>query len=312
MRVSMSRAARRLAPLTLLALGAVAACSDGTASGSGKMSVLLTDAPGDVKSAVVTISEIDLQGSNGGVVLMNTPVTTDLLTLANSTAQLVNDAVVPAGTYTQLRFVITGAYLEVENGSGGTSIYASSPTYEGLPAGAQVAGTLQMPSYGESGLKVNLPGGAIALTNAQRVVLVDFDVSRSFGQQAGASGQWTMHPVLTATDFQASGSVTVTLARDPSVTMPTINGSPLGLGDFSAVLSDGNGGTKTLQLTDTDGDGVYEAGFLYVAPGNYTVDLGAPSGVTFATAPARPASVSIASGQTATSAFTLTSAATAP
>lgn len=312
MQSSMLRAARRLAPLTLLALGAVAGCSDGTAAGSGKISVMLTDAPGDVKAAVVTISEIDLQGSGGSVVLMNTPVTTDLLTLANSTAQLVNDAVVPAGSYTQLRFVITGGYVAVDDGNGGTSIYASSPTYAGLPAGAQVAGTLQMPSYGQSGLKVNLPGGAVSLTNAQKVVLVDFDVSRSFGQQSGASGQWTMHPVLTATDFQATGSATITLAADASVTMPTVNGSTLGLGDFSAVLTDGNGATKTLQLTDTDGDGVYEAGFLYLAPGSYTVDLTAPAGATFTTTPTRPATLTIVSGQTATSAFTLTGASATP
>src|SRR5690349_10356492 len=94
--------------LALLALGTLTSCGDSTSSGTTKVSLLLTDAPGDVKSAVVTISEIDLQGTGGSQVLLNTPVTVDLLTLAGSTAQLVKDAVVPSGRYAQMRFVITG------------------------------------------------------------------------------------------------------------------------------------------------------------------------------------------------------------
>ena len=125
--------------------------------------MLLKDAPGDVKAAVVTISQVYMQGSSQGdepgsrVILRDTPITTDLLTLANSTAELVKDGVVPAGTYGQLRFVITGGYIEIDNGNGTSSIYASSPNYAGLPQGATVTGALQMPSYATSGIKVNLP-----------------------------------------------------------------------------------------------------------------------------------------------------------
>ena len=97
----------------LLALTAVAACSDGSGSGNGRVSILLTDAPGDVRKAVVTIDRIYLQagdgeGEDGRIVLREDDVTTDLLTLADSTAELVRDAVVPGGSYNQLRFVITG------------------------------------------------------------------------------------------------------------------------------------------------------------------------------------------------------------
>jgi hypothetical protein len=31
------------------------------------------------------------------------------------------------------------------------------------------------------------------------LILVDFDASQSFGQAAGNSGQWVMHPVVQAT-----------------------------------------------------------------------------------------------------------------
>ena len=311
---SSARLARRatITALGMFTLGALAACSgDSTSAGTSKVSVLLTDAPGDVKAAVVTISEIDLQGSGGSLVLMNTPVTTDLLTLAQSTAQLVKDAVVPAGTYAQLRFVITGGYIEVENADGSTSIYASSPTYSGLPVGAQVAGSLQMPSFAQSGLKVILPSGSATLGSSGKVYLVDFDVAQSFGQDAGGSGKWVMHPVVKATDFELTGGLTVQLHVGPSVTMPMMNGSALTLADFTAVVTASDASTSIVALTDA-GNGVFQAQFPFLAPGSYSVNFTAPGGMSFTTTPSVPATVSITSGQSTTSAFTLTAATVTP
>lgn len=301
---------RPLAAAATIALGAMvslAGCSDSTSANNSRMSVLLTDAPGDVKAAVVTISEIYLQGS-GRVVLMDTAVTTDLLTLANSTAELVKDAVVPAGSYAQLRFVITGAYIEVENDDGTTSIYATSPDYAGLPAGAHVDGTLQTPSFDQSGFKVTVPDGALQLASEQRVLLVDFDVSRSFGHQAGGSGSWVMTPVLTATEFQASANAEVTLNADASVVLPTIAGAAVTLADFKAVLTAPDLSTEELAFTDEDGDGTYEANFQFLAPGSYTVAIAGPAGLTFTTDPDGSAPLDVESAGSASAAFTLTAA----
>jgi len=291
----------------LIALSALGACSDSTGVGPGKISILLTDAPGDVKAAVVTISEIYLQGSDR-VVLRDEPVTIDLLTLANSTALLVDEATVPAGTYSQLRFVITDAYIEVENGDGTTNIYASSPSYAGLPSGARVAGELQMPSLAQSGLKVDLPGGAIRIEGDQRILLVDFDVAQSFGHIAGGSGRWVMHPVVHATDFVATGTLTATLRPAQGVSLPTINNHQVTLGEFKAALSNSAGSREEIPMTDANGDGVYEAIFRFLVPGAYSLDLVAPSTINFVTTPARPLAVQVGSGATRTSDFTLTSA----
>ena len=291
----------------LVALSALGACSDSTGVGPGKISILLTDAPGDVKAAVVTISEIYLQGSDR-VVLRDEPVTIDLLTLANSTALLVDEATVPAGTYSQLRFVITDAYIEVENGDGTTNIYASSPSYSGLPSGARVAGELQMPSLAQSGLKVDLPGGAVRIQGDQRILLVDFDVAQSFGHIAGGSGRWVMHPVVHATDFVATGTLTATLRPAQGVTLPTVNNHLVSLGEFKAALSNSAGSREELPMTDANGDGVYEAIFRFLVPGAYSLDLVAPSTINFVTTPARPLAVQVGSGATGTSDFTLTSA----
>src|SRR5512140_3758347 len=238
MRASRATFAAPLA-LFLLALG----CTGQTGQ-TGKITVLMKDAPADVTAAVVTISEIDLVGSGGLTVLSTTKTTTDLLKLANDTATLVDAVEVPSGTYSQLRFVITGGYVEV-----GGVIYASSPTYEGLPAEVTVGGTLQMPSYAQSGLKVDLPGGAATIGTATKVLLVDFDVSQSFGQQAGASGAWVMHPVVKATDIEFAGAVDVSLKLGTGVTLP----SPTTLASFKAVLTPvAGGGSTTLALSSTD------------------------------------------------------------
>lgn len=203
MLLSLRRAAAAVLTAALVVVGA-ASCESSTGLRTGQLTVLLTDAPGDVVTAVVTIEQIYLQGSasddGGRIILRNTPFTTDLLTLVDSTVVLLEDVTIPARSYGQLRFVISGGYIEVENADASTTIYASSPTYAGLPVGAVVGGSLQMPSFAQSGLKVNLPNDAVViLADETAVLLVDFDVAQSFGQAAGASGMWVMTPVLNAT-----------------------------------------------------------------------------------------------------------------
>ena len=289
--------------LTLI-LGAILVTACGQSSGS--ISIKLKDAPGDFKAAVVTISEIDLVGSGGVTVLSSASTTTNLLTLANDTADLVKNVNVEPGTYSELRFKISGAYVEVENSGGGTSIFASSADYAGLPANATVAGSLQMPSFAQSGLKVDLPGGSVQVGTESQILLVDFNVQQSFGQQAGGSGQWVLHPVMKATDFELSGSLTVNVALANGITLPTGDT----LASFDAVLtttnSDNTTSTTPLQLSSTG-----SATFKFLPPGsNYSVaivlDPAAVVAVSFSTTPAT-VPVTISSGQSATASFTLSS-----
>lgn len=285
---------RILLTASLALLGA--ACGGGQ---TGSVSLLLKDAPAGFSKAVVTISEIDLVGSGGNTVLTTQKTTTDLLTLANDTAKLVDGAVVPVGSYSQLRFVITGGYVEV-NGV----IYASSATYEGLPPGAVVGGMLRMPSYPESGLKVDLPGGSVSVGTGSKVLLVDFDVAQSFGQDAGASGSWVMHPVMQATEFELSGGVDVTLALGQGVTLP----GTTTLAGFSAVLTPSAGGDGTTLPLAATSSGAYGVSYKYLFPGTYTLTFTAPAGVSFTTNPPVPATVTVTSGQATAAAFVVTSA----
>ena len=268
---------------------AILACSDssdGDGDGTGRVSIVLTDAPGNIRAAVVTIDEIYLQGSNGRTVLRDRDTTVNLLTLANDAATIVDQAIVPAGSYEQLRFVISGAYIEVEGDGGGSEIYATSPDYAGLPAGAVVTGELRAPSLGQSGLKVQLGGDdSFVVTEDAAIVLVDFDVSQSFGHQAGNSGRWVMHPVIKGATITTAATIVVNVALGSGVTLPDIGGNPTTLAAFNATVTNSGSTTETLQLSDPESDGTWTATFNYLLPGTYSVGVTPPAGMTITTDP---------------------------
>ncbi|WP_375767532.1 DUF4382 domain-containing protein [Archangium gephyra] len=306
---------KRLQLLTLslfaLAFGLVTAgCGN-----QNSVTIKLTDAPGDFKAAVVTISQVYLQGEGGRVVLSNEATTTNLITLANDTKDIVKDAIVPEGRYSELRFVISGAYIEVEQDDGSTAIFATSNDYAGLPEGASVAGILQTPSFSTSGVKVKLDGD-VEVAGEQKVILVDFDVSQSFGKERGQGDKWVMKPVIKGGEIVFSGSVNVTLAQGEGVTLPTLNGTALTLGSFRATLrsteTDPDGASapaaEEIALTDSNGDGVFEASFKFLVPGNYELSFAGPEGVSFTTNPGIPSAITIGSGTDQSRAFVLTSA----
>lgn len=309
---------RRLSSSLLLATGLLCLAACGNDS-TGRVTVKLTDAPGDTfEKAVVTISKVYLKGSvdgeegaegKGEVVLRSEPITTDLLTLANDAADLVKDVEVPTGNYRELRFVITGGYVQVKE-DGGSRIYSTSANYEGLPPGTQVDGELHMPSAASSGLKVKFANDAdVSVTSdgGQKVILVDFDVSQSFGRAAGGSGRWVMGPVIKGADLEFSGNVEVTLRLGAGVQLPVIGDAQVQLSNFTAVLVNADGGREPMAFT-AGANGVYVADFKFLLPGTYSVDLVGPAGVSFTSEPGHPTTATVGSGAEASVAFTLTAA----
>lgn len=303
----------QLSTLLLALLVAFAGCDNadpGDGSDTGTLRVLLTDAPGDFLSAVVTIDEIYLQAEegdddpeNGRTILSDDQVTVDLLTLQNAVLALVDDEEIPAGTYHQLRLVISGGYIEVEDEDGGSTIYASSDAYAAAQ-GVEADGRLQMPSYAQSGLKIILPDDLAEIEDEEQVVLLDFDVAESFGHPAGNSGMWVMRPVVRATDLAFTGTVALTLTLDDGVELPS---DTLTLADFSAAL-DKDGEIIEVPFSDEDGDGLYAVEFQYLAPATYPVDLVAPEGVTVETDVTFPLDMLIESAGTDEADIVITSA----
>jgi len=306
---------RRIASICALGLAASFAACDSTvdAPDTARLTIMLTDAPGDFSAAVVTISSIYLQGSADSdaeisrVMLLDEPITTDLLTLSDDVQTLVDGVVIGAGNYGQLRFVIDGAYIVVETDQG-EKVY-STPDYAEAPE--QVDGTLMCPSCAQSGIKVNLTGG-LTLGDEDETVLVDFDVSQSFGHEAGASGKWIMHPTLKAAPIDAAASVDVSLSLGSGVVLPAIGAAVLSLADFSVELrsvdADPSAPGETVIFADADGDGTFNVSFDNVVPGDYTLNLKGPAGLTFTTDPVLPVAVTVQSGASVTASLVILTA----
>lgn len=286
-----------LALATILAATGCDNADTTTGNDTSRMSILMTDAPADYSAAFVTIDRIELLGTSadtaeaegsGRIVLRDEPWTGDLLELRNEVDELVADAIVPSGTYSELRFVVSAGCIAVDEGAG-TMVYATS----GFQACGEADGSLQMPSFSTSGLKVKLPNDRVELDGDQKILLVDFDVAQSFGHQAGNSGKWVMHPVVTATEVRYSSSIDVSVALADSVAFPT----GFDIGQFGITLDD----EAAVALTGGD------AALQFMAAGNHTLDLVAPAGLEFTTEPALPLTVTTASGQTEQVQITLTS-----
>lgn len=294
---------------TLAAL-ALAACDGGSSTGSGtpRLTIRLHDAPGDVEEAWVKVDQIYLQGTSeadstsGRVVLTGegTGEWVDLLTLATSFETLVSGEPIPAGTYSQLRFVVCEAYIVTAGGE----VYATDDAE--LPAGVEADGELQTPSACQSGFKVKLPGDeGLELDEGTTTLNVDFDVSQSF-HRAGNSGRWVMRPTLTATLSETSGTISGTVALASGLTLPACGGGAVDLTKFvprAIAAADSLSGTVSTagQYSITADPGAYTMG--------YAADLAFSNGDTLTfTAAATPANVTVASGATATSNYTVSAA----
>lgn len=283
---------------------AMAACDGFGPERPSGVTILLTDAPGDVAEAQVKVDGIYLQGDGGRTWLLEEQTGwIDLLTLAGTnTATLVEDAVVPEGRYHQLRFIIREAYVVDNDGN----VFATQQAE--LPAGVSATGNLQCAACATpAGLRVNLPDGGVDIGADARILVVDFDVYESLDGpgRAGNSGQWVMTPLLRATDFAASATLTGTVDLAEGVAFPeTCGGAEPGITHFIPRLMDAD---EVVGTGSTDEEGNWRMAF--VRPGSYT--LTHASEVEFegaslqVDATATPSEITLGSGGAATAAFVI-------
>jgi hypothetical protein len=319
---------RTTAKWTTLVLATVllslAACDESGISGPGSekasLSVYLTDAPGDVEAVWVEILQISLQGAEGGPVnLLGSPTDLVLLTdLVGTTHLLVENAELDPSTYSQLRLVVGDAVLL----SGDGTVYVKGdPTLPGGLEGAPM-GNLQCPSCSQSGLKVTLPNDEMELEEGSAALVIDFDVSQSFGHKAGNSGNWIMRPVIHGMLTESVSSArairgTVGLAMDgenPILLPDCPPGEPRSIQDFipTATLMgilDGEGNPIVRSGTVAE-DGSFQISFL--APGSYSMghvaELTLGEFVLSFTAGVEPAEVTVGSGDVEGVVYTIQSA----
>lgn len=167
-------------------------------------SVRLTDAPGDIVQAVVTIRRVaavpvedssEGDARRGGVELLSDSVfTTDLTKLqAGVDTALASVDSMPVGTYGQIRLVTADtADVLFETAAGDTA-----------------RATLKQPSASQSGLKINFEPVTLDSPGDRAEVTLDFSVEDSF-VKAGRSGKFIFKPVIQATSVVVNGDTTGT------------------------------------------------------------------------------------------------------
>lgn len=169
------------------------ACSEGgvsaTVSGGATVQVYLTDAPSDyIASAEVTISSVQLVPADDAgdrIELLDAedaPATFDLLELRDGITALLGERPVPPGRYGQLRLIVDDATVTLADG------YTFND--------GSTERTLFVPSGMQTGIKVQTDGAIEAEDGLVTVVVVDFDVDRSFVIQGNPETPAGIHGIL--------------------------------------------------------------------------------------------------------------------
>lgn len=305
---------RWLVPLALVPLF-LSACSDGPlGAGTARVSLALTDNPGDVAAVWVEIDEIYLQGggNQGRTTLLDQAQADalgliELTQLAGTTLDLVSDVDIPAGNYGQLRFVIEGAVLETDD----EEVFTYNAVH---PDEKPTTGSLTCPSCAQTGIKVLLPGEVADLEGGAHLIVLDFDVSQSFGRVAGLSGSWVMSPVIHTAELGFTGAVTGVVDVAAGVSIPECPaGTPRDLTAFipeavaENLLDDLNNPVTTTTAVASDGS----FSFPFLHPDEYDfgfvtdVDFG---GATLTFGADSPGLVDVTSGANLVVSYTITSA----
>lgn len=188
-------------------------CNDReTDNETARVQLVLVDAPGDYEQVNVEIIDIQYnssEGENGWKSFTpenGYPIQVDLTKLIAGNDLLLTDEIIPAGTFKQLRLILSDNNTVLLEG-------ATTPVH------------LDTPSAEQSGLKImldeNLEGGS------SYTFILDWDVQRSV-VKAGNSGKYILKPVIRANAEVNSGTLGGKVVADPlndddNITQPLVN-----------------------------------------------------------------------------------------
>jgi hypothetical protein len=242
----------------------LAACGGGSSSsGSGLLSLGVTDAPvDDATKVVVEFSSVTLKPKDGPAftIDIDPAQSIDLLAQQNGKSELLfEDEQVTAGAYNWIR-------LGVNEGPNKTFIEFSGPTtYE-----------LEIPSSRNSGLKLVsgfsvADGGSLDLT-------IDFDLRKSVVETSGSGDdKYKLRPALRLVDNDNVGRIAVS-ATETYVTnnqcgsFAAKNSVYVFEGDVTPDDVDGSDPDPITTVLDSDdSDGAFTGTAAFLEPGTYTV-----------------------------------------
>ncbi len=269
----MRQSLRLLAALAMGTLSA-AACTDSSGTGTGLLTVRMTDAPFpfsdvarvdvfvvrvDARKAEPTDAEATDESNQDGWTTVATPNTSiNLLDLSDGKTTNLGATTLATGTYSGFRLIIDPS--------------KSSMT---LKDGTQPA--ITFPSAGHSGIKVNLDQ-PISLTENGSVMTLDFDVGRSFVMRgSGARNGFIFKPVVRAVAEDITGSVTGSVHAN-SATGAAVPSATVEVLTAGSLVTDADP-THIVRSTSTDANGNFRIAFLL--PGTYVLRATPPTASGF-------------------------------
>ena len=265
----MNKTLRLFAAIAVGTFG-VAACSDSSGTGSGLLTVRLTDAPFpfsnvasvdvfvvrvDARTAEPTDAEASDESNHEGWTTVATPnALINLLDLRNGTTTNLGAATLATGTYNGFRLIID---------PGQSSITLKDGTH---PA-------IQFPSAGQSGIKIKLDE-PIQLTENGSVMTLDFDIGRSFVMRGNsAANGFNFKPVIRAVAQDITGGVTGSV-HATSATGAVVPGATVEVLSAGSLLNDADP-AHIVRSTSTDANGNFRIAFLL--PGTYVLRATPPA-----------------------------------
>lgn len=232
--------------LALFSLGFLSGCGNDSGTETGTLRIRLTDTPYPlelIEKAEVTINKVEVHVSDSPM------VTSGFLTVAEGTVQTFNlldlqggvtatlvDADLPAGTYNQIRLLVTSASVELTDGN----------TFP-----------LTIPSGIQSGIKV-FPDPPITVSGGLTTDLIlDFDVSQSFSPipnnatTVDAINDFQFNPVIRVVNASTAGSISGTVYSDEGT--PDDTSDDVFLEDALLTVFDGTTAVTTTSSSPTGG-----------------------------------------------------------
>jgi len=257
----------RLFAAFLIGTFALAACSDSSGTGTGMLTVRLTDAPFpfssvarvdvfvirvDARTAATTDAQTADETNHDGWTTVATPnASINLLDLQNGKTLALGETPLPVGTYQSFRLILDTSKSSI------TLTDGSKPP-------------IFFPSAGQSGIKVNLTE-PVDVTGSGSTLILDFDIGRSFVMRGNnAANGFNFKPVINAV-AQLTGSVTGSVHVNSTAGAVVPNASVDVLPAGSAVDYSGD----IIRSATTDADGKFTIAFL--VPGTYALRATPPT-----------------------------------
>ena len=269
----------RVAIGTTVAIAGFAGCSDSTGTGTGKLTVKLTDAPFpfaevsrvdmwvvriDARTSSVSDAEATNASSTSGWTTIASPnAAINLLSLQGGVTTNLGTATLASGTYNAFRLVLDTqkSTVTLKNGTvltGGSGII--------------------FPSAAQTGVKINLDA-PIQVTQDSSVMILDFDVGSSFVMRGNSisNNGLLFKPVIRAVATELTASVTGSV-RSASATGPVVVGATVDVLKAGTVVTD-TVAANVVASTATDASGNYR--FSFLLPGTYEIRATPPTASGF-------------------------------